>query len=335
MEGSVMDAINEMQLLSPDDKDLAWPPDVLKPTLPEEQDDYGEKKADKERSKRNAKKPGVGNPEYVFVGYVIRKLLKVVYFRISAFCNALEISPNYPVASQTWVAFRCLLRHHVRLLSDRHVDQLLLCALYGVCKIMQFEPELSFGKIIDVYTKVRGRELGDRACQRVVRHIRLVREEGPPSSGSKTKRKLFGNVIHLYNQVFVPAMKNHLLQSKSLKKATLKLRRCAAEERTRATEEDSTEKSDHTPKDRYWPTLRSTVPIAEGNVTLNLRLPGTTTLSSSTPPTTKSTRKSKSKGKTMPVKKKANAEPKTRALYTFGEPTRNDLELVNRMVAQA
>mgnify|MGYP005847179259 CR=1 FL=1 len=89
-----------------------WPPECLEPTLPEEQEILGE-------HTQSAKDPKSDHPEFLFVSFIMRKLLKIAYFRIQAICQVLKIPMDYPVASQIWLAFRYLLRNHVELLYGK------------------------------------------------------------------------------------------------------------------------------------------------------------------------------------------------------------------------
>jgi len=361
-----MDNIREIKLLpkQSDDCKILWPPEELQPTLPEEQDDYFDAKKGKNTEKTmvpSDNQPVVLDPEHQFTAYVIRKVLKIMHLRISGLCTALGIPKEYQVANQIWVAFRYLLRHHIELLYDRHIDQLLLCVLYGVCKIMRYEPELSFSTIIESYTEFRSREIGDYGCQRVVRQIRIVRE-GDIDNSKPKKEQAFGNVIHLYNQVFIPAMKNHLLQSKSLKKASLKLRRREVERR--ATDETTRGGVNDAPTPvpaRLLSGLTTPFPpdipprplprailVQKGNVAINIRLvtpPGEALLarvegtSSATgaPIKPRHTRADIAANPSLAfaeVSSPGFAKVKTRALFTFGDTSKADIERANRMVTK-
>lgn len=85
---------------------------------------------------------------------------------------------------------------------------------------MRYKPELSFARIVDAYVVVRGELVGDVTCQRIVRHILVARHD----ENSKNDDTPIGNVISLYNTVFIPRMKHYLLKSKSIKRATEALR---------------------------------------------------------------------------------------------------------------
>ena len=313
-EGSIMKGISELQVLQLDQDgraNLRWPTHVLEPALPEEREDY--ESAEDLHPITISDQLQKASPNQRYAVYVVRKLLQVVYSRISVLCNALKIPEELPVASQTWIAFRFMMRHHVELLLDRHVDQLLLCALFAVCKMLKYEPDLTFSKIIEAYTKVRGDELGEKTCSHIVRHIRLLDGE---SEGSQKK---FGNIIQLYNQVFVPDMKQHLLQSQSLKRATKWMESYSDGRDGRASQGSE-----------------SFVPFHEGDLTVFVRFKRPNHSRNSKPGkwTAKLTPKMQAAKQDAAKKAAAKKEKhtRTRLLYSFGDPVRDDLDLVNKML---
>jgi hypothetical protein len=192
----------------------AWPPDILEPMLPEEIADV--EGGDSSKSIEVRCKPAFSSSsEANFLSFVLRKLLKFTFFRIRAICAALNLSNENALHTQILVAFRYLLRHHMPIFIDRHVDQLLLCTFYGVCRVMKIQPKISFGKVIDAYFTVRGDDLGDRACRIIVRHVKLA----PPGDGNRSASRVVGNIVVFYNTVYIPKMQKYFLGSKSLKKS--------------------------------------------------------------------------------------------------------------------
>lgn len=261
-EGSLIKTIGMLKRLP-----NVWPPESLEPNLPEEMEDIEDDVGTIHMHRDSTH-------ETKFVSYIFRKLLQVSYVRIQGLCQALEIPPNYPVASQVWVAFRYLLRHHVELLYDRHVDQFILCAVYGVTRIMNVKPEMTFARIIEVYVAIRSQELGERSCQRIVRHIKLIPVDDQVEANGATKP--FGHVMALYNQLFVPPMKTFLLYSKSLKRCVAA--RGGSTERVEA-KMNNTEKRDGSlelsiSSDRVGTTAEqsSRVIVREGNCEVQMML---------------------------------------------------------------
>ena len=308
MDLVVIDIISDIKGLPNKGPGSSWPPQVLEPTLPEELADVGNRSRFKSELSRARPKP----PDHVYFEYIIRKMLKIAFFRITALCNELSIPPEYPVASQVWIAFRFLLREKIELLYDRHVDQLLLCSLYGVCKIMKLEPDLSFSRIIDAYTRVRVSELGERTCNRLVRQIKLSSHLRPSDER--------GDIIKFYNVQFVPALKNHLLLSKSLKEATKQLQKCMKDPYKRDAGnlslkdcEDLAARADRLANDcGNWANEPSSIRLSQGNVNMNLVLPTTNNFGSPS------------------RKKQKNMDTEDKTFFTFGSGRQN-IPHMNRM----
>jgi len=213
---SLPDRIEEFmeETLKSTDRIRLWPPAVLAPSMPIELADSPT------NSRATVHYPGPMHENYVeiqSISYILRKLLNLAHGRIQALCQRLDIPPAHPVTVQVWITFRYLIRHRLELLYDRHLDHWILCCLYGVTRTVKYEPELKFSAIIDAYIAIRSPELGAVTCQRIVRNIKI--SNGKPAESSSS----MGNVIELYNKVFVPAMKEHLLLSKSLKRCSLEL----------------------------------------------------------------------------------------------------------------
>jgi hypothetical protein len=207
-EDTFPDQIEELKEKSRKGDVCLWPPQVLAPVLKEELYDL---------TQGETKKPIYPSTEhsdytdYKTASYIVRKILKISFHRIQIICKELAIPSILPIVTQIWVTFRYFLRNNVHLLYDRHLDHWILCAVYGITKTVRYKPEITFARIIDAYVTVRGRELGDVTCQRIVRHIKV----NPDKAATEV-----GNVILLYNRIFVPSMKAHLLKSKSLKVRT-------------------------------------------------------------------------------------------------------------------
>jgi len=79
-----------------------------------------------------------------------------------------------------------------QLMYDRHLDQLIMCTLYGVCRVNQLG--ITFRAIIEQY---KGQA---QASSKIFREVVL----------SSTSDK--GDIITFYNSVFIPIMETYLLQ---------------------------------------------------------------------------------------------------------------------------
>lgn len=121
-----------------------------------------------------------------------RKVLGLAAKRIFAVCQSLKLTPAY--ADQVWTVTRECIARYPQILRDRHLDHVLLCSIYGVCKANNMEPEITFKQIVAVYTK-----LWFQHCHHIIRDIFI---DG----------KHRGDIIEFYNQCYVPVMKSFLLQ---------------------------------------------------------------------------------------------------------------------------
>ena len=136
--------------------------------------------------------------QHMAVSFVFRKLATLSARRILDLSELLSLDQF--VTEQIWLTWKQCLAEHVSLLYDRHMDQLIICTIYGVCKIARVEPEVSFARIFECYYDLNpGKE---RISEHIIRHIPL---------GADDRQ---GNVIHLYNQVFVPMAKQQLWKFK-------------------------------------------------------------------------------------------------------------------------
>ena len=142
--------------------------------------------------------------ESSYVDYITTKLLSLVSKRVAILCGHLNIPPHYQVTKQVWYTFRQLLRKKIYLLYDRNVDQLILCTIYGTCKVMRYKPEITFSKIIKVYNSCFEDRLDKADAQQIIRNVTMK------SSGH------IGTVIEFYNKIYLPTMKKYLLKSKSM-----------------------------------------------------------------------------------------------------------------------
>jgi retinoblastoma-like protein 1 len=102
-----------------------------------------------------------------------------------------------------------VLYDHTSLLYNRHLDQILLCAVYGVCKVnsargsLLEERQVTFRDIIACYHK-------QPQCREETFWTVSLEQTDPELE--VTRR---GDVIQFYNQVFVPEVKSRLLALKT------------------------------------------------------------------------------------------------------------------------
>lgn len=149
-----------------------------------------------------------------------RKVLSLAASRIYRLGSILGLEAKF--LNQVWTAIKeCLSTQH-HLLKDRHLDQIVLCSLYGVCKVNHI-PNVSFKRVVEGYKELLNSSQGDHTGHR------LGNSHGvsPSSSASTVWARNYqdvirniklddsssrGDIITFYNRCYLPTMKVFLLQ---------------------------------------------------------------------------------------------------------------------------
>nr|ABM47317.1 retinoblastoma-related protein [Volvox carteri f. nagariensis]ACA58120.1 retinoblastoma-related protein 1 [Volvox carteri f. nagariensis]ADI46854.1 MAT3f [Volvox carteri f. nagariensis] len=130
------------------------------------------------------------------------KVLKLAAFRLAVLCDNFDFSPlqRLDVNTKVYQTIEHALFFQTHLFYNRHIDQIILSALYGFCKVHRLA-QVSFREIIAHYRKQ------PQAQPSIFRSV--VVEQSNPSL--QVGRR--ADIIAFYNQVFVPCMKSFLLRS--------------------------------------------------------------------------------------------------------------------------
>lgn len=203
-EDVLPDRVDDM-IETTDDKCCWWPVKVLIDEKEEGADDI---------MYPSAKEDTYYLEIYHNLSVLMNRSLEVSHDRMERVCRALGVVHWRLLLKYSWQTFRHLLRSHIKLFYDRHIDHWILTTIYGVGKRMKFDPEITFARTIEAYTSVRSAELGESQCHRIVRQVKIKTSEGSSQ---------LGHIILLYNKVFIPAMRSYLLSSEDLKEATNRL----------------------------------------------------------------------------------------------------------------
>lgn len=137
--------------------------------------------------------PVSGNEKCAVVGVQIffSKILKLAAIRIRNLCERLR---HEELTVSVYNIFKQILDQQTALFFNRHVDQIILCCLYGVAKVSQLS--LTFKEIVNNYKR-------EPQCKPEVFRSIFV--------GSTNRNGGFGSrhvdIIVFYNQVFVPTVK--------------------------------------------------------------------------------------------------------------------------------
>ncbi|CAI5526934.1 unnamed protein product [Closterium sp. Naga37s-1] len=153
-----------------------------------------------QRASAAAAPPGESRSEMLFNQFC-QKVLKLAVVRVRSLCERLRLT-----AAVSEMVFRVVehaVEGEVQLLFCRHLDQIILSSVYGVCKVSQVA--VTFKDIIAQYRKL------PHCKPSVFRNVFIDAKPPPADSASKEPIPQHGDIIRFYNEIFVPATKSFLL----------------------------------------------------------------------------------------------------------------------------
>ncbi|KAL6072726.1 Retinoblastoma-like protein 1 [Balamuthia mandrillaris] len=120
-----------------------------------------------------------------------RKLFQLVSLRCRNLCASLEITTElFMLICKALVQ---VLVAHSNLMLNRHIDQIILCVIYAVCRVNQ-QKDMAFRRILEKYRQ------HPQADPKIYRAVVLKDEEEK------------GDIITFYNTVFIPQLEPILLE---------------------------------------------------------------------------------------------------------------------------
>jgi hypothetical protein len=127
-------------------------------------------------------------------GQFFKSVLSYSGFKITQICNFLSILPE--VQEKIWSTFKYFLSEKTEHMVGRHLDQVIACAIYAVCKVEKIN-EITFKKIFDGFYSVfiTGFDVFEKV---------------------KMKEGEIDNLISFYNKIFIELVKDHLVNKVSL-----------------------------------------------------------------------------------------------------------------------
>lgn len=133
------------------------------------------------------------------INIFLQKVMKLAAIRIKNLCERLQL-PNH-IMGRVYRLIERILNHETSLFFNRHIDQLILCSLYGVSKVCCLN--LTFKEIIVNYRK-------QPQCKpQVFRNIFI---DGPTKNFCAKVGPKTVDIITFYNDVFIHSVKTFLLQ---------------------------------------------------------------------------------------------------------------------------
>ncbi|XP_026638973.1 retinoblastoma-associated protein [Microtus ochrogaster] len=128
-----------------------------------------------------------------------KKVYRLAYLRLNTLCARL-LSDHPDLEHIIWTLFQHTLQNEYELMKDRHLDQIMMCSMYGICKVKNID--LKFKIIVTAYKDL------PHAAQETFKRV-LIREEE------------FDSIIVFYNSVFMQRLKTNILQYASTRPPTL------------------------------------------------------------------------------------------------------------------
>ncbi|XP_006879558.1 PREDICTED: retinoblastoma-associated protein [Elephantulus edwardii] len=119
-----------------------------------------------------------------------KKVYRLAYLRLSTLCA--RLLSNHPELEHIiWTLYQHTLQNEYELMRDRHLDQIMMCSMYGICKVKNID--LKFKIIVTAYKDL------PHAVQETFKRV-LIREEE------------YDSIIVFYNSVFMQRLKTNILQ---------------------------------------------------------------------------------------------------------------------------
>ncbi|KAM0862260.1 hypothetical protein ACQ4PT_045381 [Festuca glaucescens] len=128
------------------------------------------------------------------IGVFLSKIAKLAAIRIKGLCEKMNLSQQ--TVERVYSLVQQIINHQTALFFNRHIDQIILCSIYGVAKISKLA--LTFKEIIFSYRK-------QPHCKPQV--FRSVYVHWPSRSRSGKIGADHLDIITFYNEVFIPTVK--------------------------------------------------------------------------------------------------------------------------------
>ncbi|XP_046550341.1 retinoblastoma-associated protein-like [Haliotis rubra] len=117
------------------------------------------------------------------------KVGRTGFHKLQKLCTMLEVTKD--VQQKIWTCFEYCITNKPALMKNRHIDQIMMCSLYGICKVV--EKEIKFKAIVHMYRNLANVD------QSVYKSAFIHGSE-------------FDSIIGFYNKVFMQNMKTYILQ---------------------------------------------------------------------------------------------------------------------------
>lgn len=155
-------------------------------------------------------------PKVGALGLFFRKFYYLAWIRLKDLCERLRIGDE-DILRKIWTCFEYALKNHIYLMKDRHLDQIIMCTIYSMCKITK--RQVTFHEIMQEY------RFQPHCQSHVYRSILLnnkknidtelsqqQQKQTPNKNGSVEYNEERGDIIMFYNQIYVTELKKYILK---------------------------------------------------------------------------------------------------------------------------
>lgn len=113
------------------------------------------------------------------LGLFFRKVYHLAWLRLRDLCDKLNINDE-DLRRKIWTCFEFSIRNHTDLMRDRHLDQILMCAVYAMCKVTGRDQ--SFQDIMKCYRQQ------PQASSHIYRNVLLTNRKRRNSTSCENSR---------------------------------------------------------------------------------------------------------------------------------------------------
>lgn len=147
------------------------------------------------------------------LGIFFRKFYSLAVVRIQDLCQRLRLTDS-DLEKKIWTCLEYSIMHQTHLMRDRHLDQILMCAVYVICKVSNN----STNKVERTFTEImRCYRQQPQADNHVYRYVLIgpLNEDAPDNKAAEGKESSSterGDLIKFYNKVYVQCMQSFALR---------------------------------------------------------------------------------------------------------------------------
>ncbi|CAH8611764.1 unnamed protein product [Schistosoma curassoni] len=273
--------------------------------------------------------PGSGNTINYFpirhdsIAIFFRQTYQMASLRLRDLCERLSLTRE--LMAKIWTCIEQVIVHETELVRDRCIDQVIMCCIYGICKLVLYRP-LTFVDIVQVY------RMQPQSYRDIYRRVLINRVSY--GRGNTEER---GDLSRFYNVIFLPQMKDFIKKAASVRSTYNETDpNCRTGHHSLGSDSLSTDDNTVLNQWTLHPSL-SPMPILVNNLAsnsaaaLNLGLDPTTTSGD----IIQARRLASNRNIFIsPVKQQVNLSPK-KVIFTVGRSTGKDLQDVNLMISSA